>query len=238
MKLIISKFNHGAKNGASEEWMMLEIYLKICIISDMRIVEIGPGSYPTYEYSSVIRDRVNSGSSYIGVDWNTRHRDFIRNKVGEFIQGRLQRIPLGSDFADEVWLKDVFGDIYFDYDIEELQGKRSVHLVLSQGKDFHKAFHELARIVRPGGKIIIGELQTPRLRLLNRDYSHYGLVSEVFSGERSNEIGESYGIEPFIFNHINVNTGSKTPRGFFLVLTKPAREESSIAPRNGLESGI
>jgi len=194
----------------------------------MRIVEVGPHYTPIYEYSPVIRDRIRTGSSYIGTCPSNKWIDYTIEKIkgvgGEFIEGMIQKLPLESDSADEIWVMDVFGSWYFKYDVKKTQDG----FVCSREEDFHKAFHELARVLKPRGKIIIGELLTPHVQILDEDFSHYGLtVEEFFQGNQTVELGTRYGIDPdsiteFDFFHFGLSdTQSKANRErFFLVLTK------------------
>lgn len=125
------------------------------------IVEVGFGWTPFTIYSWELVNKMRKGALYVGIDSDADV--FLRtSEAGLWIQGDLSAIPLPSTIADEVWLINVFGRMD-DYDPELPQ-----------------YCHELSRILKSEGKIIIGENNTPAHWLRRINFSEFGLLCDDF----------------------------------------------------------
>ncbi len=123
-----------------------------------------------------------------------------RRHAGQFVCGNVTRIPLTDGIADEVWLMNVLGE-----DDKPLEPELS------------QAFGELVRILKPEGKIIIGELYTPARWLLNYDFQKLRLQRQVFAGDGATSFIEEYGITAWITRHFFIPE-IKDP--FFMTLSR------------------
>lgn len=178
----------------------------------MNIVEIGPGLLPIHQRSDVVREAVRGGMyTAVEISRNKTHPSVWEVVNGRFIEADVNRsLPLKRESVDQIWLMNVLG---FGFTYVPRVSKDGRTTTWSMGYD--EVFRKLARAVRPGGQIIIGETYTPT-RVGSLDFSEFGLETELFIDERFHEFIERYG-----FHSHEHNYGSRREKPYFLVLTKP-----------------
>ncbi len=177
----------------------------------MNIVEIGPGLLPIHERSDVVRDAVRAGTyTAVEISKDKTHPSVWEMVNGRFIEADINRsLPLKRESIDQIWLMNVFGGFTFVPRVSR-NGRTTTWSLGYDG-----VFRKLARAVRPGGQIIIGETYTPT-PIGNLDFSEFGLETELFIDERFHEFKERYG-----FHSHEHKYESKREKPYFLVLTKP-----------------
>ena len=177
------------------------------------IVEIGPGINPVYWISE---DISKDNQVYVGIDISKKA--LKENITGSEIQGDLESLPLKPESVDEIWLMNVFGGIIiYDASIhgEEYtwpsRDKSGQLIIPSQ---YLQYFIELARVLKPGGVVHIGEYYDPDetewIREVN--YENLGLEKEVFTGKKRHKIPSS--LLSMFLDH--------RPDCFFMILKKVA----------------
>lgn len=174
------------------------------------IVEVGPSYFPLHRQKNIL----NENSVYVGVDQDRSGLHRFHRTGGE-IQGELGHLPIRSACADEIWLMNVFGEHYAD--------NRSTHqpLLLRDGRItfplITKAYlADLSRVLKPGGKVYIGEDNTPAPYFEDMDYSELGFSKEVYKGEELFNFTNEIGLEEF--GHPAIRFSKMEP--YILVLTK------------------
>ena len=120
------------------------------------IVEIG-ANYPIYEMfeGNESMRKIKEGAPYIAINYNKEDLKTVKeNKLGQAIVGDIKELPLKNNSADQIWLMNVFSD--FQHILKKQpDGSKGYTMGLDD------VFKELARVVKPGGKIIIGEVYPP-----------------------------------------------------------------------------
>lgn len=176
----------------------------------MRIVEFGPSSNPIYEYSERIANKLELGTTYVGIDIKSKSfRDTSQEERGRFVLGDLRKIPLLDFVADEIWLMNVFGGDFTNSPERLSDGSLRYTLGIS------KYFQGMTRILKPGGTIYIGEWY-PRIHKVDwikeADYEEYGLTKEVYEGEN---------VKAFLKEHeMSIEQIEEDIPSLFVVLTK------------------
>lgn len=176
------------------------------------IVEVGPSYFPLHMQKNIL----NGDNVYIGIDQDkSGFRGFHR--TGGEIQGELGHLPIRSACADEIWLLNVFGEHYANN-----PGMHQPILLASGRTTFPlitKAYlADLSRVLKPGGKVYIGEDNTPAKYFEDMDYSELGFSKEVYSGKELFNFTNEIGLNEFGYPTIRIF--EREP--YILVLTKRA----------------
>ncbi len=142
------------------------------ISAQQRIVEIGPEMNPIFMmFQNPLFERIGKDVDYTAVDCDPENvksfKEFYESRGrGRIIQGYVQEIPLPEEYADQIWIMNVFGRFKSD---PSYRGD---------------IFKELTRILKRKGTIHIGELYGPNQSyLIERDYSELGLEKRVYRGK-------------------------------------------------------
>jgi len=182
------------------------------------IVEIGPEGNPVFHrFRNGELGNLEEGSRYVAIDCEFGEiKKFSRyhGLEGYSIQGDMRNLPLPSNFADQIWLMNVFGD--FRNNLKVLPNGS-----LQYSLDIDDVFQELARVVKKNGTIHIGEIYPPIKEvswLTDADYSDFGLEKKVYFGtEKVKYYSEKIGATKGIFDTLK-NTRRYTQ--FFIELKK------------------
>lgn len=179
------------------------------------ILEIGPGVVSAPTVSEEVFERLKNDELYIGIDYFAGQLP-KHPKFGEYVAGDLIDLPIRSNSADQIWLMNVFGEgdhkwRSVDYDEWELRDR---------------FLHELSRVLKPDGTVIIGEYNTPAVWLLDKDLKKFGFKKEVFLKEKVWEFIEKYRItnEWVIRCFGQLQMGAEP---FFIALKKPLNDLDS-----------
>lgn len=174
------------------------------------IVEVGPSYFPLHRQKNIL----NGDNVYVGIDQD-RSRLHRFHKTGGEIQGELGHLPIRSACADEIWLMNVFGEHY------AYNSGMHQPILLTNGREtwplITKAYlADLGRVLKPGGKVFIGEDNTPAKYFEDMDYSELGFSKEVYKGEELFNFTNQIGLEEF--GHLAIRFSKMEP--YILVLTK------------------
>lgn len=151
-------------------------------IDTYTIVEIGPSHNPVFSlFKNKNFENLGKSSRYVGIDCDPdalqEFREYYADK-GEILHGDVRDIPLSDEFADQVWLMNVFGGF-------QSIPKKTSDGVITYPVGFWNAFPELARIVKSDGAIYIGEVYPPCgdvSWLVDEDFSRFGLEKTAHKG--------------------------------------------------------
>jgi ubiquinone/menaquinone biosynthesis C-methylase UbiE len=156
-------------------------------IENQTIVEIGPGINPIFElFENETFKKIGKGSKYIAIDCDQevikklKFQNSFKQKGYEAMKGDLENLPLKNDSVDQIWLMNVFGNL-------QNNPKKLHDGTLQYSSSAHGIFQELTRVVKPKGKVYIGEIILPVKDvawLLNADYSGFGLEKKVYKGDK------------------------------------------------------
>jgi len=130
-----------------------------------RILDLGAGTgVSTWEYA-------RTGAWCVAADLS----------VGMLRAGRHRRLPMVA--ADALRLP--FGSDSFD--------AATISLGLRNVVDVHAALVEMARVVRPGGRLVICEVSTPPNRLIRFCYRRFVLRALTWLGRKASSNPAAYG---------------------------------------------
>ncbi|OGD85447.1 hypothetical protein A3B51_02110 [Candidatus Curtissbacteria bacterium RIFCSPLOWO2_01_FULL_41_18] len=179
------------------------------------IVEIGPGHNLISSFSDSI---VGSDDMYICIE----RSPFILKSPQ--IKGDFAHLPLKDESADQIWVMNVFGEHYaaFPAVYDPLYSHFQKRLILPGSTAVF--FLEMARVLKPSGRVFIGETYTPPPLLPEIDFTPYGLSKEVLNGDLYDRFVEEHKLGKI--NDTMVHFSGKN--AYFLILTK---EMSSASAR-------
>ncbi|MDO8486967.1 MAG: hypothetical protein Q7S45_01575 [Candidatus Curtissbacteria bacterium] len=184
------------------------------------IVEIGGAGAPI---RGIKRD-VDTSVMYVSLDQDASGLKKYETTGHEAI-GELGFLPLKSDVADEIWLMNVFGEIYIrDRGFLNPYRLRDGRLVFcNSAKNY---FHDLAKVLKPQGSIYIGELYSPPDPecLTSRDFAEFGLEKTVYIGADQIEFAKAQHLDAVWGGFLNRTVfGQET---FFMRLQKTGSTDS------------
>jgi len=155
------------------------------IVENQTIVEIGPSINPIFELFSENKTfkKIGKGLRYIAIDCDKKElkkfKKLFNKKEYEAKIGDLRDLPLKSDSVDQIWLMNVFGGF-------QNNPKKLPDGTLQYSSGYYDIFQELSRVLKPKGKVYIGELAPPIGKgvewLTDEDYSGFGLEKKVYKG--------------------------------------------------------
>ncbi len=142
----------------------------------MRIVEIGPYTYPLYRVSEKHIRKLNEGASYIVVDATLNGsqvaRLWQRDKSRlSFVTADASDLPLPNNIADEIWLLNVFS--YFNNETKTVE----------EG-ELKACISDCARVLKQRGSIFVGEWYTPEKTewITEVDFAENNLSKKIYRG--------------------------------------------------------
>ena len=173
----------------------------------MRIVEIGPYTYPLYKTSEKHIGQLEKGASYIAVDSTLNGAQVARLwhqdkwKIAS-VRAEASELPLPNSSVDEIWLLNVFSDFH--------GGTKAV-----KKDELTECLQECLRVTKQEGTVFIGEWYTPeKVKWITEvDFSREGFSKKIYRGTSLHNFMKKLG-------HTGP-TGYKTIDGSFLIaLTK------------------
>ena len=200
------------------------------------IVEIGPagmyglGTVAT-SWSRKIEEDINKGAIYIGLDAKPEElKRHSKDNIYLPVAGDMGKMPFPDNSVDQIWIMNVFSGFHHLPDLVKGEDGR-VHQVWVSG--ISKYFQELSRVIKPDGKIIIGEFGVPiggpgavDYLLDNTDYSRFGFLVNIYvddnlkEGLKENGFNENLGE---IAKSVN-EKADENLRPFLLTLSKSKTE--------------
>lgn len=171
------------------------------------IVEIGPGHNPISSLSDSI---VGSDDVYICIE----RSPFILKS--QQVRGDLAHLPLKDESTDQIWAMNVFGEQHADFPAvyDPFYSQFREKLILPRSTEVF--FLEMARVLKPSGKVFIGEIYTPPPLLPEVDFSFYGLSKEVLIGDSYDRFVEVHKLGKIKETMIEFSGRD----AYFLILTK------------------
>lgn len=164
----------------------------------MNIVEIGPNRIPVYAYCQYVADKLSMGATYLGIDIKEEDlKDLFRPlripNVPMLICADLKHLPLPDNFADEMWLMNVFGGLV-NKPKRLPSGGTVTHLGLGQFLD------EVTRVVKPNGTVVIAEYYKHNggLWLTAKNYSDLLVRTASYAGNQLPDFFKAYGIKEHV----------------------------------------
>ena len=145
------------------------------------IFEVGPQLEPITSYDE---QKDNLGYLFPVLDKDRFLNGSHRNQSGLEIQGELASLPLKSASVDEIWMVNVFGEIYAETIFNNLPRLFYGAEDKIQPAEWDKYLSEVARALKDSGSISLVETYSPPppKMLASRDLSKFGLKKEVFYG--------------------------------------------------------
>jgi len=184
------------------EFNKLDAYTKFPESRPGVILEIGPRMNTADAIFKDVKKKIEQGAVYVALDSKAENlRETKSEGKTNLILGDLRDLPFSDSSINEIWLINVFGLIEkkpkLDKDGKPLQ--RNIGGSIYPGiKDYVR---ELARVLKPGGKIVVGEYFTPRSHdpqiLLKTNFGEYGLTAKIhLAGEDLDEYLQGLGASP------------------------------------------